>query len=323
MKVLFVCSGNYAHGISPIIQSQAESLTASGISVEYYLIQGSGAKGYLKNVLPLKRMIERNEFNIIHAHYGFSAWLARLANSNIPLVVSLMGSDAYGDFDSKGNIKKGSFLLIYSAKIIAHYCDAMIVKSNNIADKVSKRIDPYIIANGVNIDLFKPFDKGKARNILGLENEEHHLLFLGDKNNERKNISLMKEALKYLKDVRINIMNPYPVEHEKVPTYINASDALLLTSTNEGSPNAIKEAMACNCPVVSTNVGDVEWLLGNLDGHYTTSFSPDDVASQIRIALEFAKTRGKTEGRKRIIELGLDSKSVAKEIISVYEKVVK
>ena len=95
---------------------------------------------------------------------------------------------------------------------------------------------------------------------------------------------------------------------------------MVLTSFHEGSPNVIKEAMACNCPIVATNVGDVEFIIGDTKGCYISDFDANDVAEKIKLALEFGK---KTEGRNRIIEFGLDSRSVARKIIRVYKQVLK
>ena len=97
-------------------------------------------------------------------------------------------------------------------------------------------------------------------------------------------------------------------------------ELVILTSLWEGSPNVIKEAMACNCPIVSTNVGDVRWVIGDTEGCYITSFDPEDVAEKIKLALEFGK---RTNGRDRIIELGLDSETIAKRLIDIYSKVLE
>jgi glycosyltransferase involved in cell wall biosynthesis len=103
---------------------------------------------------------------------------------------------------------------------------------------------------------------------------------------------------------------------------MNASDVLILSSLHEGSPNVIKEAMACNCPIVTTNVGDVKWVLDNTDGCYISSFDPKEYVEKIKLALEFSEKNGRTKGRDRIIELGLDSVTIAKKIINVYQKVL-
>ena len=102
--------------------------------------------------------------------------------------------------------------------------------------------------------------------------------------------------------------------------YYSAADVVLLTSVTEGSPNVIKEAMACNCPIVSTDVGDVREVLGNTEGCYISGLDPVEVAEKTKKALEFSYTKGRTKGRQRIIELGLDSESIAKKIVEVYKK---
>jgi teichuronic acid biosynthesis glycosyltransferase TuaC len=112
------------------------------------------------------------------------------------------------------------------------------------------------------------------------------------------------------------------VSIDELKYFYSAADLLLLTSFHEGSPNVIKEAMACNCPIVSTNVGDVPEVIGKTEGCFLASFDPIDVAEKMRFALEFAQTKGRTNGRQRIIELGLDSETVSAKIIEVYNKVL-
>jgi teichuronic acid biosynthesis glycosyltransferase TuaC len=120
----------------------------------------------------------------------------------------------------------------------------------------------------------------------------------------------------------IQLIAVHLIEHELLKYYYNAADLLLLTSYHEGSPNVIKEAMACNCPIVSTDVGDVRWVIGDIKGCYLTSFDVVDVSEKILMALEYSAVNGSTNGRDRIIELGLDSASVAKKIINIYEQLI-
>ena len=110
------------------------------------------------------------------------------------------------------------------------------------------------------------------------------------------------------------------IPSDQVVYYYNAADVTLLTSLHEGSPNVIKEAMACNCPIVSTDVGDVKDVIADTDGCYITTYDPKDVVEKIKMALEFGK---RTKGRERIVQAGLDSKTIANKIINIYHQVLK
>ena len=112
-----------------------------------------------------------------------------------------------------------------------------------------------------------------------------------------KNFALTENAVGLLQNRTIELHCMVNIPNEETPLYYNAADIVLLTSLWEGSPNAVKEAMACDRPIVCTNVGDVEWLFGESKGHYLTDFTPADCASQIEKALKFSKDKGRTDGR--------------------------
>ena len=92
MKILFISSGNSSQGISPIIHNQGESLKKNGVILEYLTIKGKGLIGYLKSIPMIRKHIKKNKYDIVHAHYSFSAFAASFAGAS-PLIVSLMGSD--------------------------------------------------------------------------------------------------------------------------------------------------------------------------------------------------------------------------------------
>ena len=148
---------------------------------------------------------------------------------------------------------------------------------------------------------------------------ERIALFSSSFDRVEKNYPLAKKSVELGGGVRLIELGKGYSKHEINKLY-NACDLLLMTSIREGSPQVIKEAMACNCPIVSTDVGDVKELIGNTEGCYITSYDPEDVAENIKIALELGK---RTKGRDRIIFMGLDSDSTAKKIINSYKKVIR
>lgn len=323
MKILFVSSGNSSNfDVAPFIKSQRESLKVLGIDIQHFTLNGKGLTGYLKSAFKLRKYLKKNQVDIIHAHYTLSGWVAVLACSGKPKVLSLMGTDAYGEFIGVDKIKFTSRYLIFSTYLIQPFVQALISKSQNIEESVYSKKKSKIIPNGIDLEKIA-YNKIGFKEELGLDPDKKHILFLGNKKNVRKNYKLLEEAMGRINSNDISVVTPYPVSHDQAVKYMNSVDVTVVPSLMEGSPNVVKEAMACNCPVVATDIGDIRWLFGDEPGHFLTTFDPLDMAEKIQTAIDFAQQKGTTRGRERIIELGLDSKTVAKRIIDVYKSVIK
>ena len=308
MRILFVSSGNSNNGIQSKVLNQANSLVKLGHSIEIFAIKGKGFWGYLKNLKALKDFIKKNNFDIIHAHYSFSAFLSAIAGAS-PLVVSLMGSDVKG----KNHFK--FFLWLF----YKFFWDITIVKSEDMKYSLGfPKI--YVVPNGVNFSSFHTIKQSDCLENLKWYSKKKHILFAADPDRYEKNFQLAEKAFRNLnnRDIEMHFIKDIP--NKDMPLYFNASDVVLLTSLWEGSPNVIKEAMACNCKIVSTDVGDVKWLLEGVKGCFITSFDPAEISEKIKIALNFEE---KANGRDRIISLGLDSTTVANKIIKIYTFVLQ
>jgi teichuronic acid biosynthesis glycosyltransferase TuaC len=315
MKILFVFSGN--HGIDPISTNQGKSLEKTGLEVSYYAINGKGVLGYLKNIRPLLNKIKTFTPDIIHAHYSYCGILSTIVNRKIPIIVSLMGTDV---------IKPG-FIFKWLVNIsIKYYWKKTIVKSDEMYNILNNQ-HIAIIPNGVDIALFKHIEISEAQKFLGWEKDKVHILFCASPDRIEKNYKLAKTSIdcltKNTHNFTVETHYLHKISPEEVPLYLSSSHVLLLTSKYEGSPNVIKEAMACNCPIISTDVGDAKKVIGNTEGCFITSFKPEDIAEKIKKAIEFAQTKGRTNGRKRLIELGLDSESVANKISDIYNNILE
>lgn len=320
MRILFICSGTANKEPSPVVLSQANSLIANGYEIDFFLIKEKGLKGYFKSVGDLRKHLKNSKLKILHAHYGLCGIIALLARRSERLIISFMGDDILGSNRSDGSVKWSSLLLArFNIFLSKWFYNHSIVKSEEMLMKMGHR-KVTMIPNGVDISLFSPGDKAEARKKLGLDSQLKLIIFVSDPSRKEKNYSLAYKAYNLIKNQSGLLMPLFNCSHEILADYYNAADTLLLTSYHEGSPNVIKEAMACNCPVVTTDVGDVKWLFGDTPGYFITDYKAIDVANKINLAIEFRAKFGFTAGRNRLLELKLDSATIAQRISSLYKE---
>jgi len=322
MKVLFVFSGNSPYfPISPFTKAQGEALTEKGVEIDYFPLIGKGFLNYFRNIFTLRKYSRKRRFDLLHAHYSLSGWVAVLAFTGIPVVVSLMGDDAQGTFVSNKKIQLKSRFIILLTKMIQPFVKGIISKSADLEKVVYRKKISYIIPNGIQLNKFIADTRG-FRAELGLEEYKRYILFLGSPTDKNKNFKLAKEAVKLLTVKDVELINVFKESTETVARYLNSADVFVLCSFAEGSANVIKEAMACNCPMVVTDAGDAAWVIGDTEGCYLSGYDAKSFSDKLTDALEYAAKFKRTKGRDRIISLGLDAESTAEKIVRVYKTVL-
>ena len=304
MKILIV--GNYNPGhFSPFIVEQIQALRQSGVLVDTYGIVGKGILGYLRNITGIKRKIRKFQPDLIHAHYGLSGLCANLQRQ-VPVVTTYHGSD----------IHSGGWILKLSQLAIKLSAYNIFISKKLKELSGTRQTNTTIIPCGIDMETILDMPRQETKRLM--KHDKPFVLFSGSFNNEVKNAALAKEAMERIYDVELVELRGYT--RQEVNLMMNAADCLLMTSYREGSPQVIKEAMACGTPIVSVDVGDVKEIIGNTEGCYIVERNPDDIADKIRKALAF---KGKTNGRQRIIDLGLSNDLVAKRLLSIYEELLK
>lgn len=285
-KILFVCSGN-GELVAPFITDQKEALEARGAQVDLFTIKGKGIIGYLKNLRALRATIKRGSYEVVHAHYGMSGLLACL-QFRVPVVITLHGSD----------VNDPSVRLF--SKIAARLASEVIVVSQKMKDLLGYRKATTVIPCGVDMGMFVPMDKSYARRKLEIANKvnfeegKKYVLFSSSFDNEVKNPGLAMEAVKQLGE-GYELIELKGFSRREVACLFNAADAALMTSRSEGSPQFVKEAMACNCPIVSTPVGDVESIFNGAIGCFLVQPEAEAVADKLKVAAAFGKTSGRRQ----------------------------
>ncbi len=326
MKVLVLTNmypyeGDPSYGI--FVKEQVHALQRKGVKVDVLFINAVRNKlSYVSGVIQFWRRCRRNQYDLIHAQHTFCAAIALLRHKT-PVILTFHEGEASATLKMKLRdiIRRPHKFLVYSfnlKKLIIQLVDQVIFVERRSKELFSTG-KGVIIPCGVDFDLFRPMPAKLARSILNLSNLRRIALFPSRPKAIGKRFDIAEEAIRIIKkkgvDVELVSLNKIP--HGEVPLYMNASDVMLFTSDYEASPMVIKEAMACDLPVVYTDVGDAKEIIGNTEGCFVCEGEAEDTAQKMKLALDHAK---KTNGRRRIKELGLEIQQIAKNVIRVYER---
>lgn len=330
MRILIIgrYKKQFPRNLLPFVLEQGECLRQLGHIIEYFAVRGN----YFLAVRELKKVIRTFQPNIIHAHYGLSAITAEL-QSIVPVVTTFHNGETLNP------------IVNFLTSLFSLRAKHVVYVAQHIYDLLYFKHKHYsIIPCGVNIDDCQPADQTQAREKLRWDSNTKYILFGGGFDNLRKNYPLLREAVERIEQAEwikipggeqcgnIACIEMKGLSRAECVLRMNACDLFALPSHSEGSPQALKEAMACNCPIVATDVADVRHLLGDLSGHYllrnprptyerwdADERSLDEMVELLKQALAFS---GRTNGRERIIEMGLSNEQVAKRLESIYEHVL-
>jgi len=309
MKVLMV-TGMYPTKEMPsfgtFVKTQVESLRYEGVEVDVFFINGrKNALNYLWAFPRFWARILSHRYDLIHSHYLHTNIIAR-AQFFYPLVFT-------------NHYELGTKMQRIASRYFSPLADRVIAVSQDTKE-VGHLTNAVVIPCGISFDLFKVMPQEEARKKLGLPMDKKLILWAGEYFRPEKRFDIVQKTIALLKEKRPNVelvlVSGKPLM--EVPIYMNACDALFLVSDCEGSPMVIKEAMACNLPIVSVPAGDVAKVIEGTEGCYLCSQDPQDVAEKLELVLQWGK---RTNGREKIghMEIG----AISRRIISVYEELLK
>jgi hypothetical protein len=229
-----------------------------------------------------------------------------------------MGDDVLGRPARSGRITLSGQILRLSGFILARLATSVIVKSRQMASRL-RMPSAQVIPNGVDLNLFRPMDQLEARRLLSLDLGKKFVLFPYNPGEARKRFDLIEAAVSIARErvpaCEILVVRGLP--QEQIPVYMNAADVLVVASTFEGSPNAVKEAMATNLPVITVDAGDAAELIGPTAGCYVVRREAGAIAEKI---VEVCRSGGRTNGRERMASLSMGR--VASRVVAVYVNVL-
>jgi teichuronic acid biosynthesis glycosyltransferase TuaC len=318
IRVLAVIPGD-GTGVSMVfVTRQLESLRKVNVeSRPFFLNFHTSPRKMRQRWIDLRREIANFNPDLIHAHYGtITAFLCVLAMPNIPLVITFRGSDL-NICREVGLLRRyGSFLLSQVSSLRA---SAVICVSQRLRTRLWWRKSVSIVLpTGVNLDLFQPLPKHEARAQLGYGIDDRIVLFYrGSSPNQTKGLGLVQSGVQIAEQsigpIRLLILDG-KVPPSQIPIFLNASDCVVLASEEEGSPNIVKEALACNLPVVSVDVGDVVERLRDVSPSKIVNREPSQFAAAIAEMLVCGK---RSNGRERVASCS--EAKIAQSIRALYD----
>lgn len=294
-------------GSGAFVKHQVDQLQSLGHHVTVIHVPGYLSRwNYLKAAWQVLRATWATRYDVTHVHYGLTG-VSALVRWRTPLVVTLHGSD----------ILQGRLQPLIS-RLVSRLADATIV----VSVEIKARCEGRYIPSGVDLERFKPVDRACARRELGLPLEGNYVLFPFDPTRRLKRYDLAEAALDRLRDsgVAAAVLPVWNVPNEQMPLYYSAADAMVLCSDTEGSPTSVKEALACNLPVVSTDVGDVRSIMAGIEGVEICERNPAALAAGLTRVLQ--RKLGPVPFNGRSAMARFDQVSTARAIIDVYRAVL-
>ena len=297
--------------LAPFIKEQMDSLQSVGITCVLFPITQNGILGYLKHFKLLKRTIKLEKPHLIHAHYGLSGLLANLQRK-VPVITTFHGTDI--------NNKK----IRWISTIAARLSEKSIYVTEQLKTIAGNK-NGVVIPCGVDLSIFTPQNMEQAKRIMNLDLSKNYVLFCSSFGNSIKNSQLAINAFNKIRNnlsLNMELLELDNFSREEVSNLLNASFCLMMTSFSEGSPQVIKEALATNRPIVSTNVGSVKELIADVKGCTLVEQKLESVMDGLENCIQFSIEHGETNGREHIQNNFLGLKQIAKSIQILYKSAI-
>lgn len=311
MKILHI-TNNYPTTNYPIygifVKEQIGAIALLGNECDIVFINGreKGKKEYIFAIPKIIAKILSNKYDLVHCHHVYSGIVFLLGFGFIKK--SILSYQNPPEFE--GGVKLFRLLRLFFNKIIfKHY----------------KSLDLNIeyLPNGVDTDFFLPMNKCAVRKLLNLDENKIYVLFTDSNNKKRtqKRIDRFTATINILqnRNEKIEPIILTNTKREEMPLYFNAVDVHLITSDFEGSPNSVKECLACNTPVVSTPVGNVADMISEIPGCFVSnSFNPAELSLLVEKAINYNNFCG----RDYLINKKLTKVDITNQLLAIYKNVI-
>ncbi len=309
------------------VAEQVRSLRAARVNVDVLSFNvGKTRLNYVLSFPRLFRAIRANGYGLVHTHHTYSFLLVdlarRLARTRVPIVLTNHEGEVFNS-ESRARTWHPTSWFRHSLllkRLAARRADFVIFVSQQLASAVSGSDRQAVIPCGIDLDKFKPLDRLQCRKILGLPPDHVVIFFPASPTAKGKWFALAKAAYEIVRKRFPGslLLTGGSIPYDSMPVYYNAADVVLQSSFYEASPTVVKESLACEIPLVSTDSGDTREIVEGVSFCFVCGNDSRELAGRI---LECLGHRA-LNGRQRLLREGLSLEQVARKIIGVYERLL-
>jgi teichuronic acid biosynthesis glycosyltransferase TuaC len=305
------------------VREHVQALMGEGLEVDVVFLNAKASKfSYFTEMPRLAAAVRERSYDVLHAQHSYcavqTAGIRGALRIDTPLLFTIHEGEAHSSHTA-GRSRSLTKRLVYwkrLKRLALDLSDHVVTVDEGLLAAVGYRGSYSVIAPAVDTDLFRPLDSIRCRELLELPREKPILFFPASAERPEKGAELFRASLTHL-DTEVHVVYGGRIERAEMPLYMNAADAVVQTSHFEASPMVIKEAMACDTPVVSTDVGDVRALFGAVPGCFCVDRLPSGIAAAVERALALTEPVG---GRDAVLAHGLSPAAVAKRYREVFRK---
>lgn len=321
IRVLYVVPGSPGGSSMIFAHKEIANLTRAGLETRTFMLEiGVSWPRVWHQTCSLLKLLREYRPDIVHAHYGtLTAFICALVSllAGVPLVITYRGSDLNPSPHDGVFRNIAQKLLSQLAALRARH---IICVSRQLRDRLWwSRGKATVIPSGVDLEFFQPIPQVEARKRLGWRDDERVVLFnAAGRTPAVKRLDLAEASVAVMREligeVRFIVLRG-DINHEEMPLYLSGADCLLLMSDYEGSPDIIKEALACGLPIVSVEVGDVP---ERLEGVHPSRIVARDPRAIGTAAAEIVLSGQRSNGRERVQEIS--ATTIRDKVIQVYRR---